>query len=122
MQQVQLLTGNTLAAGVSSNTFRPGVSGPSDVVLFSEVTNGAGLAPTSAPLGYFVPMIQLGSTWHEYVDPYIQIAALSPAGNAIVRKAIVLRNVPPLPMRLDYVQTSGGGAGASCSLVAMVAP
>lgn len=116
MQTIAVLTANNLSSAVSSVTFRPMAGFPSDLYVTASIDNGAGLAPTSAPVGTFILRMQVNGAWSQIVDSYGTLAAISPAGNTLVLKTAIMPAAPPALMRIDYVPTSGGGAGTSCTL------
>lgn len=80
------------------------------------IDNGAGAAPSDAPVGTWQLQIYLGgSQWFRVFDADAQLAMLAPSGNAVVNGAITFRGVPGKQHRLAYVRTSGGGSSSICS-------
>jgi hypothetical protein len=90
-----------------------------EVLLAVDITNGAGIAPTSTPVGAWTAEWSWdGVLWFllDDADVATQLGKLAPNGNNIVRRSAKFYGLPGSLLRLTFTRSSGGGAGTACDL------
>ena len=113
----KVMAANTLAVDVTLSGMKLPETRENCVALAVLITNGAGAAPTSAPVGVWLCYFSFDDV--EYFplddsDVTAQLTKIAAVGNMLVRRAAVIYNVPGRYLRAVYDAGSGGGAGTAC--------
>ncbi len=119
MSATKLVDANNLSATFTSAEFALKQEGLRELTLGVVITNGAGIAPTSAPVGTWSGEWSWdGDDWFplDDADVLAQFAKLSATGNNLVRQSAKISGVPGELARFTFTRSSGGGAGAACDL------
>lgn len=122
---VTVLTANNLsAATVETTALDIGEERGVRLTFTASITDGAGAAPSSAPVGVWTLFFS-----HDNVEYFListteianEMAFMNAVGNVLVRKAAIIHDPPGKWIKALYTRGSGGGAGTACTVKLEVA-
>lgn len=121
---VTVLLANNLGASVDTIPMDFGEERSVRLTFTASITNGAGAAPTSTPVGTWTLFFSHDGVEYFQIstaDVAAELAFIAAAGNTLVRKAAIIHDPPGRWIRASYTRGSGGGAGTSCTVTLEIA-